>query len=66
MMDRPLQAFHEHVNTAVRDGRRAVANFDHVRYLGYVQSFVARAKTQLTPANAASDAIGAPRVAQGR
>jgi hypothetical protein len=39
-LDRPLQAFHQDVNTAAREGQTAIANFDSAQHLRFLQDFV--------------------------
>jgi hypothetical protein len=47
VLDRPLQAFHETVNTAARDGRKAIASIDDSRWMRYLKDYVADMEQRL-------------------
>jgi hypothetical protein len=47
VLDRPLQAFYETVNTAARDGRKAIASIDDSRWMRYLKDYVAEMEQRL-------------------
>jgi hypothetical protein len=47
VLDRPLQGFHETVNTAARDGRKAIAAIDESRWMRYLKDYIAEMEMRL-------------------
>ena len=42
ILDRPLQSFHQDLNSIGREGRKTLASFDGTRYLSYLEGYVTR------------------------
>jgi hypothetical protein len=53
MLDRPLQSFHETVNAAARDGRKAIASIDDSRWMRYLKDYVAEMEVRLRSSDGA-------------
>jgi hypothetical protein len=47
VLDRPLQLFHEAVNSAALDGKKAVAAVDNSRLMRHVKDYVAATDARL-------------------
>jgi hypothetical protein len=50
IFDRPLQSFHETVNGAARDGKKAIASLDDTRLMRYLKDYVATMNARLRSA----------------
>jgi hypothetical protein len=50
MFDRPLQSFHDTVNGAARDGKKAIASLQDTRLMRHLKDYVASMDTRLRSA----------------
>jgi hypothetical protein len=50
MLDTTLQAFHQNVNAAARDGQKALATLDDARCMRYLKGYIASMDAQLRSA----------------
>ncbi len=50
VFDRPLQSFHETVNGAARDGKKAIASLEDTRLMRYVKDYIASMDARLRSA----------------
>jgi len=46
-LDRPLQSFHQDVNSTAREGKKAIASLDDTRYMRYLKDYIERVEAQL-------------------
>jgi hypothetical protein len=51
VLDNPLQSFYQDVNSAARDGMKALAVLDDARCMRYLKGYIARMDAQLRSAN---------------
>ncbi len=47
MLDRPLQGFHQEVNSVARDGKRALSTLDDARSMRYLSSYIEFLQTSM-------------------
>jgi hypothetical protein len=50
VFDRPLQSFHETVNSAARDGKKAIASLEDTRVMRYLKDYIATMDARLRSA----------------
>ena len=51
VLDRPLQAFYQEVNTAARDGQKVLATLDDARCMRYLKGYITKVDAQLRSAD---------------
>jgi hypothetical protein len=51
-LDRPLQSFHEDINSTARDGKKALASLDESRGMRYLKDYIERIEAQLRSGSA--------------
>ena len=49
VFDRPLQSFHENVNTVAQDGKKGLASLGDTSAMRYLKGYVTRVDAQLRP-----------------
>jgi hypothetical protein len=47
LLDRPLQSFHQGINAAARDGKKALASLDDTRWMSYLKGYIAGVDARL-------------------
>ena len=50
-LDKPLQSFHNDINAAARDGKKAFASLEDTRCVQYLKDYVAYVETRLRSAD---------------
>jgi hypothetical protein len=51
LLDKPLQSFHQDINTVARDGKKVLATLDETRCMSYLKGYIARMDAQLRSAD---------------